>query len=65
MDPQVGEVDSSVRKVLGTDTLSLRMDSCRYGHLGKHRSGNKLERHIDGGKKRKENIDGEKENQSK
>lgn len=39
MDPQIGEVDPGMRKVQGTDTLSLRMDSCRYGHLGKHRQG--------------------------
>jgi hypothetical protein len=39
VDPQIGEVDPGMRKVQGTDTLSLRMDSCRYGHLGKHRQG--------------------------
>lgn len=53
MDPQIGEVDPGMRKVQRTDTLSLRMDSCRYGHLRKHRSGNELERHIDGGKKKR------------
>lgn len=52
MDPRVGEVGPGVRKFQKPDTLSLIVDSCTYGHLGKHRSGTEVERYVDGDRKK-------------